>query len=1663
MVSFPSAQSLSMRISLLFSVGIALSASALDLGVDGMSDVWQQRYGAMNVLPLDDEDLDGYLNHEEAIAGTDPFSPSSFPRQESVWLGAGGSPVNLSFETRPGKFYQVSRSGDLGVFAPVGPLLTGDGTQVELALADAAISGRSGGVLHELWANVAGNNLSLLTSQPTFPGQPDGELGLAEFDVPEVVSTGFGGRLRSLITPSQSGDFVFHLSSAGAAELLHGEDLVSAVSLAQVLPAQVGIQKGEWDAFPNQQSVSVNLTAGTPYYLELRYIASVSQGHCQVAWSGPGLDGIQLIGASDLAEGTFLPVEVDSPEVIKHDYDLAGQTGALWTSGTAVEPAPVGMSGNGERFTADPTQDLVTFPGAATEHFYATFLFNMAPGHRDLDLFFRNSTTGAQEGPRVDLEDSSVTTAVVRPNNQGGDSQIVVTFGDTYRVEIIASMSPGGFQYQAGLSTMTVAEDTFDIYVSDANGGLVGRTLGLPFWDAGPNVVQRLNAVRARYIREANVILDGWEVTGGTIAGNGYLAANTEGFSSEEGDQYFRVGVSEKDQDGDGLSDWEELQLAEFGPYLFFDAESVDGTSDLAAATALLNGASGSIEVSLQASDTAAFERNTPNLTEDHGEITVTRTGPLTPLTINLCQAPLANTGNTATVCDGTCCSLIGSAGDEEAEADDYLLMDARGNVITNRLSFGFGEMSKVLTVKATPDAVNEYPETLNIAIEADDAGTYQIGVMNGASIQLFDLPEHPENVALFTGTFSQDGNATVATNGAGFTTATLNGPRTEMRFWNEFSNLTSAQQDSHIHKANSGPAPGVIIYAITNEPGDESGNSPDSDPLNGPLTNYPWDLSASSGAVPTAGGAASKQVIIDSLFNQNGESPLYLNIHTVDNPAGEIWAFLGLSGGSQVSPGAPTLAPLPGSAEYPMLVGEELESEVRRFLNQATFGAMDDEVNVMVAEIEAERLSDPTYHRHEAFEAWMDEEMDPQVTPQSYLLDYNLATDFQYYVLGGSFDPVRNPTDGVTPTPVRPAVWPTVDRSDPDPDQWHISLAYPINYDELELIDDNNLVEPSNRNRRQTHWQMMFNAKDQLRQKMGFALQQIVVVSAEADAIEDNMYGASNYQDQLNHHAFNHYRDVLGFVNWSPLMGKWLSSLQNQKGADLDGDGEDDIFPDENLAREDMQLFSIGLFELWPDGSLRLGSDGLPIPTYTNDDIREFAKVLTGQSFGQYNATSAPWGGVPFANMVENTYFDRGQNTNGLLTKRYSYPMTMFGAYHDPSVKTFAGTVIDNTHLTDPTEQGVADIEQAVDWLAGKPGDGQPDYDMVNSHRSVPAFICRRLIQRFTTSNPSKDYLHRVATVFKDNEGDLGLTLKAILLDPEARIVDLSNDTFGMKKSSLEAYLQVVRTMEGLTHIPLQDPAGAAPFDTANGNFSNSDLYLGNFGLNAVQVSNQERNFRFLQDYTITAGTADLQMVPFRQETVFNWYLPDYSPGGPIASAGLVSPELQLSNEPDVIRNINFFEDLTRSTRGVNADNLGNSTQNQQLALGGGSEVNSNGRLRLDRVGLAAALYPSTAPSAAGGRSSESLADEILLDELDRRLTLGYFKRKYPYDPTDDDDPNVAGVDDLLKNPRELIIDALTAHNNPFSGVNDDLDRLNKLSDALYLLTFSPEFQIKK
>jgi len=264
---------------------------------------------------------------------------------------------------------------------------------------------------------------------------------------------------------------------------------------------------------------------------------------------------------------------------------------------------------------------------------------------------------------------------------------------------------------------------------------------------------------------------------------------------------------------------------------------------------------------------------------------------------------------------------------------------------------------------------------------------------------------------------------------------------------------------------------------------------------------------------------------------------------------------------------------------------------------------------------------------------------------------------------------------------------------------------------------------------RRFAFWERAFTAPDQLRQLTAYALSQIFVVSDNVDALFIDPRGLSDYTDTLLTHAFGNYRDLLRAVTLHPVMGIYLSHVNNARA-----NPAANTFPDENYAREVMQLFSIGLYELNADGSRRLDGNGEPIPSYDNDDIREFAKIFTGLSYGPRQPGGASFFG----------------NDDPVL----NVPMVMFEDFHEPGEKRLLrGAVV-------PAGQsGLEDIDAAIDNLF--------------NHPNVGPFIGRQLIQRLVTSNPSPAYVARVSAAF-DGEGgaprgDLARTLRAVLTDPEA------------------------------------------------------------------------------------------------------------------------------------------------------------------------------------------------------------------------------------------------------------------------------------------------------
>lgn len=259
----------------------------------------------------------------------------------------------------------------------------------------------------------------------------------------------------------------------------------------------------------------------------------------------------------------------------------------------------------------------------------------------------------------------------------------------------------------------------------------------------------------------------------------------------------------------------------------------------------------------------------------------------------------------------------------------------------------------------------------------------------------------------------------------------------------------------------------------------------------------------------------------------------------------------------------------------------------------------------------------------------------------------------------------------------------------------------------------------------------------DQLRQRVAFALSQILVVSRRDANLEEKPEGMTNYYDMLLRHALGNYGDLLQDVARHPAMGAYLSHAGNQKA-----DPSIPRYPDENFARELMQLFTIGLWELNPDGSRKLDGLGEPIPTYDNGDITEMARVFTGL----YYDSPYGWGG------------------GGWADEHFTKPMVMHADRHDFDAKALPDGFV--VPPREPSESnGLQDIRDAVDALF--------------RHPNTPPFVCRQLIQFLVTDNPTPAYIQRVQNVFVNDgsgeRGNLGAVVKAILLDPEARAQPLS------------------------------------------------------------------------------------------------------------------------------------------------------------------------------------------------------------------------------------------------------------------------------------------------
>jgi hypothetical protein len=494
---------------------------------------------------------------------------------------------------------------------------------------------------------------------------------------------------------------------------------------------------------------------------------------------------------------------------------------------------------------------------------------------------------------------------------------------------------------------------------------------------------------------------------------------------------------------------------------------------------------------------------------------------------------------------------------------------------------------------------------------------------------------------------------------GVGTATLVLSPDETYATLRFSYTNLTSAVNGAHVHADPYLTHPGQIIFDIDDfEPAVDG--------------SYHWDLEP----VGTLSADEVREVIRQGLA--------YINLHTVNYPAGEIRGNFTLAIGSRV------FAPPPAPPAWPD--DHSSSNAAVRFLNQATFGA--DPAGVAAV-------------RALGYAAWIEDQFGLPVTR---MVPEMLAN-------------------------------PTADPGNlhPNTQLWNL------------------------------WWKNAVTAPDQLRQRVAFALSEIMVAS-DNGTLNNNGRILATYYDVLAEHAFGNFRELLERVTLTPAMGRYLDMLGNQKGSIISG-----THPNENYAREVLQLFSIGLYRLWPDATLIMDSRGNIVPTYDQKEILGFAAVFTGWNYGQTNQAN---GRLP---------------TQWYPNSNYTNDMTLVPGRHDLGAKQLLDLAVlppalgaqTNSALADYDGYGVEELERA--------------HEAIFQHPNVGPYICRQLIQRLVTSHPSRDYVYRVVQAFNDNgagvRGDMKAVIRAILLDYEARSAFMAaHPAFGKQREPLLRVTAVAR-----------------------------------------------------------------------------------------------------------------------------------------------------------------------------------------------------------------------------------------------------------------------------
>ncbi len=567
----------------------------------------------------------------------------------------------------------------------------------------------------------------------------------------------------------------------------------------------------------------------------------------------------------------------------------------------------------------------------------------------------------------------------------------------------------------------------------------------------------------------------------------------------------------------------------------------------------------------------------------------------------------------------------------------------------------------------------------------------------------------------------------------------------------------------------------------------------------------------------------------------------------------------------------------------------------------------------------------------------------------------------------------------------------------------------------------------------RESFWNQAILNKDQLRQRMAFALSQVLVVSSNGGSSDSREL--AGYYDMLTDNAFGNYRDILEKVALAPAMGRYLSHLRN------DGNSAN---PNENFAREILQLFSVGLFMLDNSGEKVLVS-GQPVAAYDENTVKGFARVFTGFSFddpyckvdvaGLPAGSELPAAGYavtrPSAGCVDrnaNTHptWNWSPDTDDVDTPTYTFPpvdmawarpMVAFPGYHNVGSKQLL------KYADYPGSLGVCSAAIGIASAATNPG-LLPAFttaeisgsgvtfrtksskamaystldralDNIFCHPNVGPFVAKHLIKFFVTSNPTPAYVARVTAAFNNTggvRGDMKATIRAVLLDDEA----LSPAT----TLSAADFAKFGKLKEPMIRL--------------------SALFR------AFDATNSRNRFEF--HYGLDDVDNGISQSPLQAATVFNYYHPEYTPPGVIAAANAVGPEFEITTTTAIAATQNYFARVVTDTGGNNVYRQGG-----RFYVGEGCN---------DNAGITNCILTNFADLYSVQSDTARLFDYLNLVLLGGTMSSA----------------NLAALGAALESAYPL---STLAANASVATVTDR--KRNRVKAALWLVVHSPEFQIQR